>query len=57
MVVFMCFNMIISSLALYRYNQRQTNSSDETNAYTEFIDTHFPDERMERIYPKAKPAK
>ncbi len=57
MVVFMCFNMIISSLALYRYNQRQTGSSDETNAYTEFIDSHFPDERMERIYPKAKPAK
>ena len=57
MVVFMCFNMLISSLALYRYNQRQTNSSAETNAYTEFIDTHFPDERMERIYPKAKPAK
>ena len=57
MVVFMCFNMLISSLALYRYNQRQTDSSAETNAYTEFIDTHFPDERMERIYPKAKPAK
>ena len=57
MIVFMSANIIISGLALDRYNQRQSGEPLEKNAYTEFIDSHFPDERMERIYPNAKPAK
>ena len=57
MIVFMSVNIIISGLALDRYNQRQSGEPLEKNAYTEFIDSHFPDERMERIYPNAKPAK
>lgn len=57
MVVFMVFNIIISSLALDRYNERHSKNPGKTNAYTEFMDSHFPDERMEKIYPKAKPVK
>ena len=53
-IIFMSVNIVISSLALERYNQRHSGSSGEKNAYTEFMDSHFPDERMERIYPKAK---
>ena len=80
MIVFMIFNMIISSLSLARYSERQTSvpsvvsnagtsdagsNPDSTDtaipAATEaesplnaFLDSHFPDERMERIYPNAK---
>lgn len=111
MIVFMIFNMILSSLALARYTERNTVLSadgmqtaiqdtaadgevpaeipketpagngmpDETAPGTEapdavpgggisaasdnaravtpleaFLDSHFPDERMERIYPNAK---
>lgn len=53
MIVFMIFNMLISSIALIRYTQRNTASEDSAagNAFTEFIDARFYDERMERIYP------
>lgn len=57
MLAFMSFNIVVSSLALDRYNQRHSNDPGEKNAYTEFMDSHFPDERMERIYPKAKQVK
>ena len=56
MVVFMIFNMAISGLALDRYNQRQTGTTKDT-AVGEFLDEHFPDERMDRIYPNAKTVK
>ena len=56
MVVFMIFNMAISGLALDRYNQRQTGEIKDT-AVGEFLDEHFPDERMDRIYPNAKTVK
>lgn len=65
MIVFMIFNMILSSLALARYTERNTVSvqpengqvsSEETDGdpLNAFLDEHFPDERMERIYPNAK---
>lgn len=72
MIIFMIFNMAISSLALARYTERNTESadtavdvstkanpsedgsSDASLALNHFLDTHFPDERMERIYPNAK---
>ena len=59
-IVFMIFNCLISAAALSRYEQRQTAGCEEAiqaedqNSYYEFLDTHFPDERMERIYPNAK---
>ncbi len=56
LIVFMIFNMIISSLALARYTERNTASAQiqEQTALDEFLDSHFPDERIERIYPNAK---
>ncbi|MCI8542356.1 MAG: putative ABC transporter permease [Lachnospiraceae bacterium] len=67
LIVFMIVNMILSSLALARYTQRQTNgpraeasgavspdAEPEDNPLASFLDAHFPDERMERIYPNAK---
>ena len=106
MIVFMIFNMAISSLALARYTERHAAAdrplvsdgsesqapagtgadtatgdasagdsgmdmpagsetgtaadgafdieADAGNALDDFLDRHFPDERMERIYPNAK---
>lgn len=59
MIVFMIFNMLISSLALSRYTERNTTGSSaeagsETSLLDSFLDEHFPDERIERIYPNAK---
>ncbi len=54
LVVFMVCNMALSSLALARYSQRQTEPDAPVNAVTAFLDQRFSDERMERIYPKAK---
>lgn len=67
LLVFMIFDMGISALALSRYNERQTSenvttetsqapgsTSPELSALDAFLDSHFPDSRMERIYPNAK---
>lgn len=62
MIVFMIFNVIISSLALARYTERnttaQTSQTQEASVITrtlnQFLDSHFTNERMERIYPNAK---
>lgn len=58
-IVFMIFNCIISSLALSRYTERNTNGgmgqkTEAESGLDKFLDTHFDDERMERIYPNAK---
>lgn len=55
MIVFMIINMILSSLALARYTERNTSSGDTSpqNALEAFLDARFPDARMERIYPNA----
>lgn len=55
LIVFMIFNMILSSLALARYTERQSpEGSAARNSLEAFLDAHFTDERMERIYPNAK---
>lgn len=69
LIVFMIFNMVLSSLALARYTQRHTGTGGsgaeaagasspdarpEDNPLAAFLDARFPDERMERIYPNAK---
>ena len=53
-LVFMIFNCMISSLALARYTERNTQTKEAENALEEFLDERFTDERMERIYPNAK---
>lgn len=58
LIIFMLVNMAVSSLALARYNARHTSeppaAGTEVSALEEFLDRHFDDERMERIYPNAK---
>ena len=54
LIVFMVFNMMMSGLALGRYTERNTGKEKAENKIEEFLDDHFPDERMERIYPNAK---
>lgn len=69
LIVFMIFNALISSAALARYTERNTAAleteqsagaeqtqepSPVKDAVNSFLDEHFPNERMERIYPNAK---
>ena len=56
LIIFMIFNMIISSMALARYSARNVipEHSEPVGAISAFLDERFPDERMERIYPNAK---
>lgn len=53
MIVFMIANMLISGMALGRYTERNTGKAEQTAA-GQFLDEHFPDSRMERIYPNVK---
>lgn len=52
-VVFMVCNMAISALALARYSERAAGEPAD-NAVEIFLDRHYPDERMDRVYPNAK---
>lgn len=52
-IVFMAVNMAVSAAALARYSERNASVAAE-GAVERFLDDHFPDERMERIYPNAK---
>ena len=56
LIVFMFVNIVVSFAALVRYDQR-AKGIEAGNAVTEWVDTHFDDARMKRIYPKAKAAK
>ena len=54
----MLITWMISALALARYTERNGASysveTTELNGLEQFLDTHYPDARMERIYPNAK---
>lgn len=51
-VVFMIGNIVISAGALARYSERTQGMAPENQA-EEWLDSHFDNERMERIYPNA----
>ena len=53
LIVFMTVNIIISGLALARYNERHAGTAASDSTISSFLDEHFPDERMKRIYPNA----
>ena len=53
LAVFMAVNMVTSSLALARYDAR-TSGVPAVNAVETYLDAHFDNARMERIYPNAK---
>ena len=46
--------MALSALALGRFAQRQSDPAPAQDALGQFLDERFPDERMDRIYPKIK---
>lgn len=52
-IVFMAVNIIISTGALARYSDRNQEKKPQ-NVIEEWLDSHFDDKRMERIYPNAK---
>lgn len=53
LAIFMAVNMSLSGLALARYNSR-TDGITPRNQLEFFLDEHFDNARMERVYPNAK---
>lgn len=54
LVVFMVFNVIVSCMALIRYDERNRYIDLTSDvAWKQQMDNHFPNERMEKIYPNA----
>lgn len=53
LAIFMAVNMSLSGLALARYNSR-TDGIAPRNQLEAFLDEHFDNARMERVYPNAK---
>ena len=53
LIVFMTCNIIVSSGALLRYGERE-DGVEAIAPWQVWMDEHYDDETMERIYPKAK---
>ena len=53
LAVFMAVNIGVSTLALARYDAR-TSGLAPANQLDVFLDEHFDNARMERVYPNAK---
>lgn len=53
LIVFMVCNVMVSSLAMVRYSMREQGIA-ATSDWEEWMDEHYGDETMERIYPNAK---
>lgn len=54
MAAFMVLNMAVSAAAFARYVGRNTSDQPADSAFEEFLDRHYPDERIRAIYPDAK---
>lgn len=52
LIVFMCCNVLVSSMALIRSTQRKDDIPAEFQ-WQKIMDERFDDERMEKIYPNA----
>lgn len=52
MIVFMCCNVAVSSMALVRSTERQ-NGIPAEHTWQKIMDERFDDERLSRIYPNA----
>lgn len=53
LTIFMCCNMLVSAVALIRYDQRAQGVKAQ-NQVEQWVDIRFDDARMKQIYPKAK---
>ena len=54
LTVFMILNIAVSALAFGRYVERNTMDTPSQNGFSQFLDDHYPDARIERVYPSAK---
>lgn len=53
LAVFMCFNMAVSAAAVARQAQR-LEGVPAANAVTRFLDRHYTDERLKKVYPNMR---
>lgn len=53
LLVFMTFNILISGAAVYRESERAQNIPAQ-NSVQVFLDTHYPDDFLHKIYPNMK---
>lgn len=53
LLLFMCANVIVSCLALIRYDERSKGVPSD-NGWKSYMDVHYNDEKMKKIYPNAK---
>lgn len=51
LVGFMTVDIIVTSLALFRYNQRQSGYTETGNPVFQIVDQYFPDTHIEHRYP------
>lgn len=49
-VVFMCCNIAVSAYAFERFNEREQGIT-ATDDWQQWLDTHYDDTKMEKIYP------
>lgn len=56
-VVFFVLNFTISGMAVSRWVERTQNPVCSTTSVDAFLDKHYPDARMEKIYPKLRMVK
>ena len=55
LILFMCCNVVMSCMALVRYEKRSVDPTPH-NAVETWLDEHYGDGKMEKIYPNAKKA-
>ena len=56
LLVFMCCNIMVSCMALVRYDEREKGIRAETR-WEHWTDEHYDDAKMKKIYPNAKGVK
>ena len=53
LIVFMCCNVVVSCMALIRYDERG-RQVEATQSWQVYMDEHYDDAKMAHIYPNAK---
>ena len=53
LILFMCCNIFVSCMALIRYDERDKGVK-ATKSWQIYMDEHYDDTKMQRIYPNAK---
>lgn len=53
-IVFFVFDCALSGSAAFRMNERDAGKAP-SNRVEQFLDVHYPDEKMQQIYANSKP--